>query len=90
MTTVYARHVDLRLTAVEDEGVVLHLGSLRYFTVNETGLTILQELLQPRTLDDLVKAVTDAYDVSNELAEETTRAFIQRCVEAKLLRVEER
>jgi Coenzyme PQQ synthesis protein D (PqqD) len=90
MTTVYARHADLRLTAVEDEGVVLHLGSLRYFTVNETGLTILQELLQPRTLDDLVKAVTDAYDVTDELAEETTRAFIERCVEAKLLRVEER
>ena len=41
MTTVYTRHADLRLTAVDDEGVVLHLGSLRYFTVNETGLTIL-------------------------------------------------
>ncbi len=27
MTTVYKRHEDLRLTAVDDEGVVLHLGS---------------------------------------------------------------
>jgi hypothetical protein len=90
MTTVYSRHADLRLTAVEDEGVVLHLGSLRYFTVNETGLVILQELMQPRTIDELVKAVTDAYDVTDDVAEETTRAFLSRCVEAKLLHTEDR
>jgi hypothetical protein len=90
MTTVYSRHADLRLTAVDDEGVVLHLGSLRYFTVNETGLTILQELMQPRTIAELVKAVTDAYDVSDDTAEETTREFVNRCVEAKLLLAEDR
>jgi hypothetical protein len=90
MTTVYSRHADLRLTAVEDEGVVLHLGSLRYFTVNETGLTILQALTQPRTIEELVKSVTDEYDVSDELAEQTTREFINRCVDARLLLSEER
>jgi len=90
MTTVYARHADLRLTAVEDEGVVLHLGSLRYFTVNETGLVILQELMQPRTIDELVKAVTDAYDVTDDIAEQTTRAFLSVCIEAKLLHTEDR
>ncbi|MEO5814129.1 MAG: PqqD family protein [Gemmatimonadaceae bacterium] len=90
MTTVYTRHADLRLTAVDDEGVVLHLGSLRYFTVNETGLTILQELMAPRTIAELVKAVTDAYDVSDEIAEQTTREFIDRCVDARLLLSEDR
>jgi hypothetical protein len=90
MTTVYSRHADLRLTAVEDEGVVLHLGSLRYFTVNETGLIILQKLMEPSTIAELVKAVTDEYDVSDELAEQTTVAFINRCVDAKLLLSEDR
>jgi hypothetical protein len=90
MTTVYSRHADLRLTAVDDEGVVLHLGSLRYFTVNETGLTILQALMEPRTITELVKSVTDEYDVSDELAEQTTREFINRCVDAKLLHSEDR
>jgi hypothetical protein len=90
MTTVYSRHADLRLTAVDDEGVVLHLGSLRYFTVNETGLSILQKLMQPSTIAELVKAVTDEYDVSDDVAEQTTREFVDRCVEAKLLHTEER
>jgi hypothetical protein len=90
MTTVYSRHADLRLTAVDDEGVVLHLGSLRYFTVNETGLTILQKLMEPSTIAEMVKAVTDEYDVSDELAEQTTLEFINRCVDAKLLLSEDR
>jgi hypothetical protein len=89
MTTLYSRHADLRLTAVDDEGVVLHLGSLRYFTVNETGRTILQALMEPRTIAELVKAVTDEYDVSDEVAEATTREFIGRCVDAKLLLTED-
>jgi hypothetical protein len=90
MTTIYSRHADLRLTAVDDEGVVLHLGSLRYFTVNETGLTILQKLTEPSALAELVKAVTDEYDVTDDIAEQTTREFVNRCVEAKLLHMEER
>ena len=90
MTTVYSRHPDLRLTSIEDEGVVLHLGSLRYFTVNETGRTILEALEQPRTLPELVAAVTDEYDVSDAEAESTARAFLDRCHEARLLEMEER
>lgn len=89
MTAVYSRHPDLRLTAVEDEGVVLHLGSLRYFTVNQTGRTILQALEQPRTMEQLVRAVTDEYEVTDAVAESTTRAFVDRCVGAKLVEVEE-
>lgn len=90
MSTVYSRHPDLRLTAVDNEGVVLHLGSLRYFSVNETGLTILQALEQSRTLAELVAAVTDEYDVTTDIADATTREFVDMCVEAKLLRTEER
>ncbi len=89
MTTTYHRHPDLRLTEVDNEGVVLHLGSLRYFTVNETGLAILTALAQPRTMDQLVRAVTDEYDVTDDVAQATTRDFVDRCVDAKLLRAEE-
>lgn len=90
MTTVYLRHPELRLTAVDGEGVVLHLGSMRYFTVNETGLTILNALAEPRTIDELVVAVTDEYDVSNDTADATTREFLDRCVASKLIQTEDR
>ena len=90
MTSVYTRHADLRLTAVDNEGVVLHLGSRRYFSVNETGVTILEALVAPRTFAELVTAVTDEYDVAAADAEASVREFLDRCSEAELIRTEER
>ena len=90
MTTVYSRHPDLRVTAVDGEGVVLHLGSRQYFSVNETGVTILDALKQPSSIAELVVAVTDHYDVSADAAEQSVRRFLALCNESKLLHVEER
>jgi hypothetical protein len=90
MTTFYSRNPELRLTAIDGEGVVLHLGSMRYFSVNETGLTILKALETPKSLADLVAAVTDEYDVTDEIAESTTRAFLAKCGASKLLVEEDR
>ena len=84
MTAWYSRHPDLRLTAIDGEGVVLHLGSRRYFSVNETGVTILEALTAPRTLDDLIASVTTEYDVTAVAAEQSVREFIDRCREAQL------
>jgi hypothetical protein len=88
MTERYSRHPDLRLTALAGEGVVLHLGSRRYFTVNDTGLTILEALLEPRTFAELVAAVRAEFEVEEDVATETTRAFLAHCKEANVIRVE--
>lgn len=87
MTTLYSRHPDIRLTALEGEGVVLHLGARRYFTVSETGLSILEALKTPKPLDDIVAAITDEYDVSAESAHDSVKAFVDHCVSAAVLQV---
>lgn len=76
----YLRHPDLRLTSLEGEGVILHLKERRYFSVNETGLLILEALKQPRTFAELVDAVLVEYDVSPEMAAETAKAFLDHCL----------
>jgi hypothetical protein len=90
MTTWYHLHQDLRLTALEGEGVVLHLGSRRYFTVSETGLVILEALKAPRTFDDLVAAITARYEVDDEHAADSVREFLNRCTDASLVLAEDR
>lgn len=81
----YLRHPELRLTALEGEGVVLHLKERRYFTVNETGLVLLEALRQPRSLPELVAALVAEYEVSDDLARETTQAFLAQCLEAAVV-----
>jgi hypothetical protein len=89
MTIRYRSHPDLRLTALQGEGVVLHLGSRRYFTVSESGLVILQALNVSRTFEELVAALTERYEVSPEQAEQSVREFLDRCRQGGLLVEEE-
>ncbi len=89
MTDTYRKHPDLRVTQVEDEGVVLHLGSRRYFSVSESGLILLNALEESRSLDELVEALCDEYEVTESEARQSTREFIDRCLDAKLLIVNE-
>jgi hypothetical protein len=90
MTVAFRRHPDLRLTSLEGEGVVLHMGARRYFTVNETGLTLLEAMVHPRTFDELVEAVLAEYEVDRPKAVESTQAFLDHCRAANLLVTEER
>lgn len=76
----YRRHPDLRLTSLEGEGVVLHLKERRYFSVNATGLTLLEALKQPRSFDELVAEILREYEVSQDTAATTTREFLAQCL----------
>jgi len=81
----YQRHPDLRLTALEGEGVVLHLKERRYFTVNETGLVLLEALKEPKSVAELVQALLSEYEVTEESARQTTEAFLAQCLEAAVV-----
>jgi hypothetical protein len=85
----YRRHSDLRITSLEGEGVVLHLGERRYFSVNDTGLTLLEATRDPRTFDELVASLVSEYEVSEEEAAATTRKFLDQCLASKVI-LEER
>ena len=85
----YTRHHDLRLTALEGEGVVLHLGTRRYYTVSESGLDLLEALRTPHTMAELVDVLTAKYIVSEADAEAASRAFIEQGMRAGLLTVED-
>ena len=81
----YRRHPDLRLTSLEGEGVVLHLKERRYFSVSETGLSLLEALKEDRTFSELVDGLLQEYEVDRETAETTTRAFLDQCLNAAVV-----
>ena len=89
MSERYMRHPDVRLADVEGDGVVLHLGSRRYFSVSESGLVLLQALEAPQSVADLTRVLEEQYEVTTEQAEASVRQFLETCRIADLLVVED-
>lgn len=79
MTTRYRRSDGVRVAALETEGVLLHLGTRRYYTLSETALALIEYLAAPRTADELATFLLDRYDLTPERAVTSVRAFLERC-----------
>ena len=71
MSWRYRRHPALCFTEVDGGGVVLHLGTRRYFTVSATGLEILRALDSEATAEELTAHLTERYEVNDEAAAES-------------------
>jgi hypothetical protein len=81
----YRLHPDLRLTALADEGVLLHLGERKYFSVNDTGLSMLEAMREPQTLDELVQGLLASYETTEADARQSAQAFLERCLQASVI-----
>jgi len=74
---------------LEGEGVALHLGTRRYYSVSESGLDLLEALTAPKTLEELVAVLTAKYEVTVAQATASAREFVERGVRTGVLVVEE-
>lgn len=84
----FVRDPEVRLTALEGEGIVLHLNERKYFSVNETGLVLLEALREPKTLEQLVAALENEYDVARDVSVRTTREFLDKCLAASVVKAQ--
>jgi hypothetical protein len=65
--------------------VVLDLASSKYVTVSGAGAVIWQQLVPGATLDQVVNALTDVFDIDEETARADSRVFIDDLRERKFL-----
>lgn len=77
-------------TPLDDgRGVLLNLETLFYYSLNRTGVALWQELehSNPSTLDDLVRATCERFDVDEDAARREIRDFVGRLEEFRMVRV---
>lgn len=67
----------VRYRAVGEDGVLVHLDDGEIIVVNEVGFFIIQQLDQPRVAADLVAAVIEAFNVTEEQAMADVDAYLQ-------------
>ncbi len=70
----------------EREGVLVDLNTKRYYTLNETALIIWRGLEGKKTRDEIIRELTDAYDVTPEHAARSLDKLVATLQTRKLLR----
>jgi hypothetical protein len=82
-------HEHVVFTEFDDtEGVLVDLNSKRYYTLNETAMIIWRGLEGKRTRAEIVRDITDAYDVTPEHAAQSLDGLIATLRARKLLPAE--
>ena len=74
------------LTELEGgEAVLLHLGTRKYYSLNETGVTIWQGLHEGLNLKAIVEALESVYEVDREHAIRSVTALVDELTAEKLI-----
>jgi hypothetical protein len=84
--SIPAPHEHVVFTEFDDqEGVLVDLNSKRYYTLNETAMIIWRGLERKRTREEIIRDITDAYDVTPEHAARSLDKLVASLQARKLL-----
>ena len=87
MTDLFMLHPKCLLTELDDgTGVVLHLDTKLYYTLNETGVFVWKELdASPRGTDGLVARLTESFEVEPARARADLSAVLRTLLDEGLV-----
>jgi hypothetical protein len=86
--TRYVIPADVACATVEDGAVVLHMGTKRYFSLNETGATIWRLLEEGIALDEIPDRLIERYEVSLDAARRAVGELVTALAASTLLELE--
>ena len=69
----------------ENESVLLHLGTKKYYTLNETGVHIWRLLDAGSEIDEIAQKICAEYEASFSSAKKSVSELIQELVKEELL-----
>ena len=78
---------DVACAQVEDGAVLLHMGTKRYFSLNETGAEIWRLIEEDVSLDDIPRRLSERFDVAPDEARRAVAELIAELIAAELLEV---
>lgn len=84
-TRARLRTRDLSWQVAGDHIVVLDLQGSEYLRIKGAGRTIWELLVEPRTVDELVDAVTADYDIDRDAATTDTERFLDDLAQRGLI-----
>jgi hypothetical protein len=77
-------------TPLEDgTGVLLHLETLWYYSLNRTAAAVWQLIEDKKVvaLDDLIDSTCERFEVDHEEAQRTLRSFVEKLAEFRMVQL---
>jgi hypothetical protein len=81
----YAISPDAAFAAVEDGAVVLHMGTKRYYSLNETGTFVWRRLEDGIEDTDIAAQMVEEYDVGIDVAKRAVAGLLAELVKESLI-----
>ena len=85
----YTISPDAAFAAVEDGAVVLHMGTKRYYSLNDTGAFVWRRLENGSAREMIVVQLMETYDVGIAEAEMAVARLLDELLEESLIQVSE-
>ena len=81
-------HPEIVFTDVENsEAVLLHLGTKKYYSLNETGVFIWHMMSNGHALAEISKKLQEEYDITPEKASQNVISLMDELAKEKLIEV---
>jgi hypothetical protein len=84
---LFQRKKDLLSSRMDQETVMMHPESGKYFSLNPVATRIWELLITPHTLDDIVKILLDEFEVEPQICKNETKEFIEKLLEKDILEI---
>ncbi len=82
-----SREGGVRLKKMEGEGVLLHLGTGDYFSLNSAGLFLWETCATPQKFELLCASFAREYALSPEKAETDLKLFLESLLKLQLIKI---
>lgn len=83
--SAYTLSEDVTWRDVDEEMIVLHLPTGRYYTFNNTGHLVWQQLAEGRETPEITARIMEKYEVDEKTAAKDLAAFIKGLQEHNLI-----
>jgi hypothetical protein len=78
---------DILISALQEESVILNLGSERYFGLNEIGTRMLSVLTTANSIEAAYELLLEEYDVDSDVLRQDLMSLVEELVKQGLVEV---
>ena len=87
LNSMIIRNAEIDDTDLDGEKVMMNLDKGQYFMMNEVGSRIWEIASEPKTVEEIVRALLNEYEVEREQCENTVVEFLGELAKSDLIKL---